>query len=60
MNEKLAREFIKAIKTIAASPENLDNFECYLSQHFDAWMKQFAYDPATLTSEIKHFAEMEI
>lgn len=59
MNEKLAHEFIEAIKTISKKPENLDNFECYLSHHFDAWMKKYAYDPECLTAEIKHFAEME-
>lgn len=60
MNEKLAMEFIEAIKMLAEKPENMDNFECYLSHHFDAWMKTFAYDPTTLTAEVKHFAEMEI
>ncbi len=60
MNEKLAHEFIEAIKTMAEKPENLDNFECYLSHHFDAWMEKFAYNPITLTAEVKQFAEMEI
>lgn len=60
MNEKLAHEFIEAIKTISKKPENLDNFECYLSHHFDEWMKKYAYDPECLTAEIKQFAEMEI
>ena len=59
MNEKLAHEFIEAIKTISKKPENLDNFECYLSHHFDAWMKKYAYDPECLTAEIKQFAEIE-
>ena len=60
MNEKLAMEFIEAIKMLAEKPENMDNFECYLSHCFDAWMEKYAYDPESLTSEVKHFAEMEI
>lgn len=60
MNEKLAHEFIEAIRTIAEKSENLDNFESYLSNHFEAWMKEYANTPETLTAEIKHFAEMEI
>lgn len=45
MNEKLAHELIEAIKTISEKPQNLDNFECYLSHHFDVWMEKYAYDP---------------
>ena len=59
-NKELSMEFVKAIKMLAEKPDNMDNFECYLSHHFDAWMKEFAYDPITLTAEVKHFAEMEI
>ena len=40
--------------------DNIDNFESYLSYHFDAWMEKFAHDPESLTSEVKQFAEMEI
>lgn len=58
--EKLAEEFCKAIKEMARKPENLDNFECYLSHHFDVWMEKFANTPEGLVSEMKHFAEMEI
>jgi hypothetical protein len=45
---------------LAEKPDNMDNFECYLSMHFDVWMEKFAYDPESLTSEVKQFAEMEI
>ena len=58
--EKLSEEFCKAIKEMAQKQDNLDNFECYLSHHFDVWMEKFANSPEGLTSEVKHFAEMEI
>ena len=58
--EKLAEEFCKAIKEMAQKQDNLDNFECYLSHHFDVWMEKFANTPESLVSEMKHFAEMEI
>ena len=60
MNDKLALEFVKAIKTLAEKPDNLDNFECYLSHHFDVWMEKYANTPENLTAEIKMFAEMEM
>ena len=59
-NSELAMEFVKAIKMLAEKPDNMDNFECYLSMHFDEWMEKFAYNPENLTSEVKQFAEMEI
>ena len=59
-NEELAKIFVEAIKTIVSKPDNLDNFESYLSYHFDVWMKKWASNPERLTSEVKHFAEMEI
>ena len=59
-NQELSMEFVKAIKMLAEKPDNMDNFECYLSMHFDVWMEKFAYDPESLTSEVKQFAEMEI
>ena len=59
-NEECAKVFVEAIKTMASKPDNLDNFENYLSYHFDVWMEKFANSPEGLTSEVKHFAEMEI
>ena len=59
-NEECAKVFVEAIKTIASKPDNLDNFESYLSCHFDVWMEKFANSPEELTNELKHFAEMEI
>ena len=59
-NEECAKVFVEAIKTMVSKPENLDNFESYLSYHFDVWMEKFAYNPECLASELKHFAEMKI
>lgn len=57
--EKLAVEFVGAIKTIAEKEENLNNFESYLIYHFSEWMKKFANTPEGLTDELKQFAEMK-
>lgn len=55
---KEAAQFIGAIKTIAAKPENLDNLESYLSNHFAEWMKNYANTPETLICEMREFASM--
>ena len=60
MNEKLAQEFVEAIKTFLEKPENLDNFELYLSHHFDVWLEKYANTPENLVSEFKQFAEMKM
>ena len=59
-NEKLAKEFCAAIRTFAENPERLENFESYLSHHFDVWMETYANTPEKLTAEVKRFAEMEV
>ena len=59
-NEENTKIFIEAIKTISEKPDNLDNLECYLSHHFDKWLKKFADTPDKLAGELKNFAEMEI
>lgn len=58
--ESLAKQFCDAIKTLAEKPDNLFNFECYLSHHFSVWMDKCASTPEGLTSEMKYFAEMEV
>lgn len=59
-HEKTAKQFVEAIKTIASKPENLENFECYLSHHFPEWLNRWASAPADLVSEMRSFAEMEV
>ena len=59
-NEECAKIFVEAIKTMASKPDNLYNFENYLSYHFDVWMKKWASNPEGLAYEVENFAEMEI
>ena len=59
-HEKIAKQFIQAIKILSEKPQNLDNFECYLSHHFPEWLEKFANTPEGITSEMKNFAEMTI
>ena len=60
MNKECATIFVNTIKEIASKPDNLDNLECYLSNHFDVWMEKYANNPVNLSTELKCFAEMEI
>ncbi len=59
-HEKAAAQFVAAIKTLAAKPENLENLECYLSHHFDVWLELYANTPEKITAEMQAFAEMNI
>lgn len=59
MYDKLAHELVEAIRMFAEKPENLDNFESYLSHHFDDWFADFINTPESLVYEIRQFAEME-
>ena len=59
-HEKIAKQFIQAIKILSEKPQNLDNFECYLSHHFPEWLEKFANTPEGITSEMKNFAEMTL
>lgn len=58
--ERIAAQFIAAIKTIAEKPENLENLELYLSYHFGDWLQKYANTPETIVCEMRQFAEMEI
>lgn len=42
---KEAKQFVKALKTLSDKPQNLENFECYLSHHFTEWLEKFANTP---------------
>lgn len=55
-----ARIFCNAIKELANKPQNMENLELYLANHFSEWMKKFAYNPDWISSEIKDFAEMDL
>jgi len=59
-NEQLAAEFINAIKELASKPDNCDNFQSYLSDHFSVWLRKYANTPENITAELKDFAGMDI
>ena len=56
----ISNEFVKAIKTLAKNPQNLENLELYLTYHFPEWLEKFANTPGKITAELKAFAEMII
>ena len=58
--EQTAKQFCEALRTIAGKPENLDNLELYLSNHFTEWMNKYANTPENITAELKSFADMDI
>ena len=53
-----AREFCKAIKSLAKNEEALSNFESYLSVHFDTWLEKWASTPEDITRELNDFANI--
>lgn len=58
-NEENAKKLCDAIRNFAKSEEHLENFEGYLSYHFDDWMKKYASYPEGLVSEFENFSSME-
>lgn len=58
--EKAATDVVAAILTMAQKPENLENFQIYLSHHFPEWLKKYANTPEDFASEMKEFANMTI
>lgn len=59
-NTTAAELFISAIKELADKPDNLDNLESYLSNHFAEWMNKHANTPEGIATELKNFADMTI
>lgn len=55
-----SRIFCEAIAEIAQKPQNLENFEMYLSYHFAAWIEKYANTPENIAAELKQFAGMEV
>lgn len=58
-NKKNAEILCNAIKKFAENPGAIDNFESYLSNHFDVWMNEYVNTPSGLVSEFKHFSEIK-
>lgn len=53
-NEILAQ----AIKAMVEKEGCLENFESYLSHHFDKWCEKYANTPEGLVYEFEHFADI--
>lgn len=56
----LSHELCEALRAMVASPDNLYNFELYLSGFFKDWLERYANTPESFTAEIKEFAYMKI
>lgn len=56
--EEEARQFCAAIKKLAANESALDNFESYLSMHFDIWLTKYANTPEAIVDELESFAKI--
>lgn len=59
-NRYYARELANVLREFAEKPQNIDNFENYLENHFIAWERTFANTPKKMIGDMKHFSEMEI
>lgn len=57
--QDIAKKFTEAIVALSENKQRLENFEYYLSLHFDIWLKKFARTPEDITSELTDFANME-
>lgn len=58
-NGLYAKMLCDALRKFASNPDAIDNFECYLSYHFDKWIQKYASDPAGLAGELKNFSEID-
>ena len=59
-NSPAAETLATALRIFAENPDRIDNFENYLSYHFDTWMETFVKnDPDNLAAELLHFANIE-
>lgn len=51
---------MEAIKRLAENPQNLENLQSYLEQHFTIWLERYANTPENMAAEILSFSNMEI
>lgn len=57
---KAAAVFVEAIKRLAENPQNLENLQSYLEQHFTIWLERYANTPENIAAELLSFSNMEI
>lgn len=55
-----ARELANVLREFAEKPQNINNFENYLENHFIAWERTFANTPKKMIGDMKNFAEMVV
>lgn len=53
-----AATLVEAIKRFNGDEEALFNFECCLSNHFEAWLRKFANTPDGMAYELRWFSRM--
>jgi len=58
-NKENAEILCRAIRNFAENPSALENFENYLSNHFDVWMEKYANTPDDLACEMIGFSEIK-
>ena len=61
MNDKFSEEaqkLCKALKTLVADDDALDNFESYLRIHFDKWLEFIDGNVNNFVEEVYMFAHM--
>lgn len=58
MYTEYSQVFCEAILKLSENPEALKNLECYLSSHFEEWMKKYANTPERIAFELKCFSEV--
>ena len=58
-HEESATRFCEAIKKLANNESALNNFNLYLSIHFDMWLKKYANTPENIAAELEAFAKIE-
>lgn len=54
--ENEAKELCEALKVMVSNDYSIENFESYLSYHFDKWIEKYASTPEGMVHEIKHFS----
>lgn len=55
-NEINSKALCDAIRKFAENPTAIENFESYLSYHFDKWYTKFASTPEGLIDEFNRFS----
>lgn len=56
--EDEAKQFCMAIEKLANNKDALENFESYISHHFQVWLNKWARTPEDIISEFEHFANI--